>query len=56
LSSVPNTVASGRVRLHDGLGAAVTKLRRLGYHVLRVDAALLMREPEAAVALVRAAI
>lgn len=32
------------------------KLRRLGYHVLRVDAALVLRQPEAAVALVRAAV
>ena len=32
------------------------KLRRLGYHVLRVEAAVVLREPEAAVAAVRAAI
>jgi very-short-patch-repair endonuclease len=32
------------------------KLRRLGFHVLRLDAALVLREPEAAVALVRAAV
>ena len=32
------------------------KLRRLGYHVLRLDAALVLRDPEAAVALVRAAV
>jgi very-short-patch-repair endonuclease len=32
------------------------KLRRLGCHVLRVDAALVVREPAAAVALVRAAV
>ena len=32
------------------------KLRRLGYHVLRVDAALVMRELPAAVALVRGAV
>ena len=32
------------------------KLRRLGYHVLRVDAALVLREPEVALALVRAAV
>ena len=32
------------------------KLRRLGYCVLRVDAAVVLREPEAAVAAVRAAV
>ena len=32
------------------------KLRRLGYHVLRVDAALVLRDLEAAVALVREAV
>jgi very-short-patch-repair endonuclease len=32
------------------------KLRRLGYHVLRLDAAVVLREPEAAVAAVRAAV
>jgi very-short-patch-repair endonuclease len=32
------------------------KLRRLGYHVLRVDAALVMRDWPRAVALVRAAV
>jgi len=32
------------------------RLRRLGYCVLRVDAALVLREPGAAVALVRAAV
>ena len=32
------------------------KLRRLEYHVLRVDAGLVLREPDAAVALVRAAV
>jgi very-short-patch-repair endonuclease len=32
------------------------KLRRLGYHVLRIDAALVLHSPEAAVALVRAAV
>jgi very-short-patch-repair endonuclease len=30
------------------------RLRRLGYHVVRVDAAVVLREPEAAVAAVRA--
>jgi very-short-patch-repair endonuclease len=32
------------------------KLRRLGYHVLRVDAALVMRDLAGAVAFVRAAV
>ena len=32
------------------------ELRRAGYHVLRVDAALVLQEPEAALALVRAAV
>ena len=32
------------------------KLRRLGYHVLRLDAAVVLREPAAAVALVRKAV
>jgi very-short-patch-repair endonuclease len=32
------------------------KLRRLGYQVLRLDAVVVLREPEAAVAAVRAAV
>src|SRR6187200_2048281 len=32
------------------------KLRRLGYHVLRIDAALVLQQPGAAVAAVRAAV
>jgi very-short-patch-repair endonuclease len=32
------------------------KLRRLGYHVLRLEASVVLREPEAAVAAVRAAV
>jgi very-short-patch-repair endonuclease len=32
------------------------KLRRLGLHVFRIDAALVIRQPEEAVALVRAAV